>query len=70
LKLIAARARSTQEPAPLVGISEAGFSKHPRLLARAGLVQGRRDRYYVLYSLESERIATLFDAVLLFLAEP
>jgi DNA-binding transcriptional ArsR family regulator len=70
LKLIAAGARSTQELAPLVGISEAGLSKHLRLLARAGLVQGRRDGYYVLYSLEPERIATLSDAVLLFLAEP
>jgi DNA-binding transcriptional ArsR family regulator len=69
LKLISAGARSTQELAPLVGISEAGLSKHLRLLARAGLVQGRRDGYYVLYSLESERIATLSDAVLVFLAE-
>jgi DNA-binding transcriptional ArsR family regulator len=67
LKLIAAGARSTQELAPLVGISEAGLSKHLRLLARAGLVQGRREGYYVLYSLESERIATLSEAVLLFL---
>jgi hypothetical protein len=32
-------------------------------------VQGRRDGYYAPYSLESERIATLSDAVLLFLAE-
>lgn len=69
LKLIASDARSTQELAPLVGISEAGLSKHLRLLARAGLVQSRRDGYYVLYSLESERIATLSDAVLLFLAD-
>jgi DNA-binding transcriptional ArsR family regulator len=69
LKLIAAGARSTQELAPLVGISEAGLSKHLRRLARAGLVQSRRDGYYVLYSLEPERIASLSDAVLLFLAD-
>jgi DNA-binding transcriptional ArsR family regulator len=69
LKLIATGPRSTQELAPLVGISEAGLSKHLRLLARAGLVRGRRDGYYVLYSLESERIAGLSDAVLLFLAD-
>jgi DNA-binding transcriptional ArsR family regulator len=69
LKLIAAGSRSTQELAPLVGISEAGLSKHLRLLARAGLVQSRRDGYYVLYSLEPDRIATLSDAVLLFLAD-
>src|SRR6185503_13218101 len=43
LKLIAAGERSTQELAPLIGISEAGLSKHLRLLARAGLVQARRD---------------------------
>jgi DNA-binding transcriptional ArsR family regulator len=68
LKLIAAGERSTQELAPLIGISQAGLSKHLRLLARAGLVQGRRDGYYVLYSLDSERIATLSEAVLGFLA--
>jgi DNA-binding transcriptional ArsR family regulator len=67
LKLIAAGERSTQELAPLIGISQAGLSKHLRLLARAGLVQSRRDGYYVLYSLCRERIATLSDAVLEFL---
>ena len=68
LKLIAAGDRSTQELAPLIGISEAGLSKHLRLLARAGLVRGRREGYYVLYSLEAERISTLSEAVLVFLA--
>jgi DNA-binding transcriptional ArsR family regulator len=69
LKLIAAGERSTQELAPLIGISEAGLSKHLRLLARAGLVQARRDGYYVLYSLQPERISTLSEAVLRFLQE-
>ena len=69
LKLIAAGERSTQELAPLIGISEAGLSKHLRLLARAGLVRGRREGYYALYSLEPERISTLSEAVLLFLQE-
>jgi DNA-binding transcriptional ArsR family regulator len=69
LKLIAAGERSTQELAPLIGISQAGLSKHLRLLARAGLVQARRDGYYVLYSLRSDRIATLSEAVLAFLGE-
>jgi DNA-binding transcriptional ArsR family regulator len=67
LKLIAAGERSTQELAPLIGISEAGLSKHLGLLARAGLVQRRRQGYYVLYALASERIATLSEAVLLYL---
>jgi DNA-binding transcriptional ArsR family regulator len=69
LKLIAAGERSTQELAPLIGISEAGLSKHLRQLARAGLVQARRDGYYVLYSLQPERISTLSEAVLRFLRE-
>jgi DNA-binding transcriptional ArsR family regulator len=67
LKLIAAGDRSTQELAPLIGISEAGLSKHLGLLARAGLVERRRQGYYVLYTLASERIATLSEAVLTFL---
>ena len=70
LKLIAAGERSTQELAPLIGISQAGLSKHLRLLARAGLVQARRDGYYVLYGLRPDRISTLSAAVLEFLAEP
>ncbi len=67
LKLIATGDRSTQELAPLIGISEAGLSKHLGLLARAGLVERRRQGYYVLYTLSSERIASLSEAVLAFL---
>jgi DNA-binding transcriptional ArsR family regulator len=57
----------TQELAPLVGISEAGLSKHLRLLARVGVVESRRDGYYVVYSLAAERIAPLSDSLLRFL---
>ena len=67
LRLIAERPRSTQELAPLVGISEAGLSKHLRQLAQAGLVASRRDGYYVLYSLVQERIEPLSGALLSFL---
>ncbi len=67
LKLIAERPRSTQELAPLVGISEAGLSKHLRLLAEAGVLQTRRDGYYVLYSLVRERVEPLAETVLSFL---
>jgi DNA-binding transcriptional ArsR family regulator len=69
LKLIAERPRSTQELAPLVGISEAGLSKHLRQLADAGLVSSRRDGYYVLYSLVPERIEPLTDGLRRFLSE-
>ena len=70
LRLIAERPRSTQELAPLVGISEAGLSKHLRQLARAGLVSSRREGYYVLYALAPERIEPISDALLEFLGRP
>ena len=69
LKLIAERPRSTQELAPLVGISEAGLSKHLRQLADAGVVEARREGYYVLYSLVPERIEPLTEALRRFLSE-
>jgi DNA-binding transcriptional ArsR family regulator len=69
LKLIAQRPRSTQELAPLLGISEAGLSKHLRQLASAGIVQSQREGYYVLYSLVPERIDALSDAVRQFVSE-
>jgi DNA-binding transcriptional ArsR family regulator len=70
LRLIAQRPRSTQELAPLVGITEAGLSKHLRQLADAGLVTTKREGYYVLYSLASGRLAALGDAVLDFVSVP
>jgi DNA-binding transcriptional ArsR family regulator len=68
LKLIAAKPRTTQELAPLVGISEAGLSKHLRQLARAGVVSSRREGYYVVYSVATDRIEPLSAALLRFLA--
>jgi len=70
LQLIAERPRSTQELARLVGITEAGLSKHLQQLAAAGLVTTRREGYYVLYSVVLERIGPLSDALLAFLSEP
>ena len=59
LEQIASRPRSTQELAPLVGLSEAGTSKHLRLLAEAGVSRGSREGYYVVYSLVGDRIEAL-----------
>jgi len=59
LQLVAGRPRSTQELAPLVGLTEAGTSKHLRLLASAGLLRTRREGYYVVYSVVPEQLETL-----------
>jgi DNA-binding transcriptional ArsR family regulator len=67
LKLIAERPRSTEELAPLVGLSESGLSKQLRRLADVGLLEQRRDGYYVLYALERERLAALSGDLLDFL---
>lgn len=69
LRLIAERPRSTQELAPLVGISEAGLSKHLRQLAQVGAVTTRREGYYVLYSVDVERLAPLSETLLSFLGD-
>ena len=46
---------------PLVGLTEAGASKQLRLLAGAGVLKTKREGYYVVYSLEPEKLATLSD---------
>jgi DNA-binding transcriptional ArsR family regulator len=59
LRLVAERARTTEELAPLVGLSESGLSRHLRVLTEAGFLESRRDGWYVLYSLRRERLAAL-----------
>jgi DNA-binding transcriptional ArsR family regulator len=68
LRLIAERPRSTQELAPLVGITEAALSKHLRVLAEAGLLERRREGYYVLYRLVPEQLAAVSPSLGAFLA--
>jgi DNA-binding transcriptional ArsR family regulator len=67
LRLIAERPRTTQELAPLVGLSPAGLSKTLRRLADAGLVTARREGYYVVYSLVPERIQAVAGTISEFL---
>ena len=69
LKLIAERPRSTQELARLIGISEAGLSKHLRVMAEAGLLTTRREGYYVLYSLVPEQVDAVAAGLPAYLAE-
>ncbi|HKP18244.1 MAG TPA: DUF5937 family protein [Gaiellaceae bacterium] len=59
LRLVAARPRSTEELAPLVGLSESGLSKHLKALTAAGLLSTRRQGWYVLYRIEREQLAAL-----------
>lgn len=56
LRLVAAAPRSTQELAPLVGMTEAGASRSLRVLAAAGLLVTRRQGRYLLYELVPERL--------------
>ena len=69
LRLIAERPRSTQELAPLVGVTEAALSKHLRTLAEAGLLERRRDGYYVLYRIVPDRVAALAPSLEAFLEQ-
>lgn len=66
LQLIAERPRSTEELAPLVALAEPGLSKHLRVLSAVGLVTSKRDGYYVLYSIDRERLHALGPDVLRF----
>ena len=61
LQLVGEQPRSTEELAPLVGLSESGLSKHLRALTDAGLLTTKRQGWYVLYHLDRERLARLGD---------
>jgi DNA-binding transcriptional ArsR family regulator len=70
LRLVASRSRSTRELAQLLALSDSAVSKHLRQLTQAGLVEGRRQGYYVLYRLVPEQALKTSDAVLRFLDVP
>ena len=67
LRRIAERPRSTQELAPLVGLSEPALSKHLRRLSDAGVLEARRDGRYVLYHLRRDRLEQVTAGLLAFL---
>lgn len=69
LRLVSQRPRTTEELAPLVGLSVSGLSKHLRALTDAELVTSRRDGWYVLYSADRERVDALSRELLDYLAE-
>jgi DNA-binding transcriptional ArsR family regulator len=70
LRWIAERPRSTQELAPLVGLTESTLSKHLRQLTESGVVRPRRDGHYVLYELRRDRLESLTESLLDYLAVP
>lgn len=70
LRLIAEQPRSTQELAPLIGLSEAALSKHLRLLAEAGILEAHRTGYYVLYHLVPEQITIVMESIHTYLETP
>jgi len=57
--MLVERPRSTEELAPLLHLSPAALSKHLRTLARAGLLASQREGYYVLYTVNPDRLAAL-----------
>ena len=69
LKLIAEQPRTTQELAPLVGLSMSGVSKAIQKLAEAGLISSRREGYYVVYHLSPGRVTALAAAIAQFLEQ-
>jgi DNA-binding transcriptional ArsR family regulator len=67
LRLIAQRPRTTQELAPLLGVSEATLSRHLRMLAQVGALSRHRDGKFVRYALEAQRLAQLEPGLLRYL---
>jgi DNA-binding transcriptional ArsR family regulator len=67
LKAIAASPRTTQELAPIVGLTITGLSKSLLRLADAGLVEGHREGKFVVYSLTPDFIVAASPALRSFL---
>lgn len=67
LELLARRSRSTRELAGLIGLTEAGVSKHLKVLHKSGWIAPERHSYYVYYRLEPgarDRVCSGLDRLL------
>ncbi len=62
-RLVADNPRSTSELAELLSLSDSAVSRHLKILQAAGLVDGQRDGYFVLYRLDPARLDTLGRAL-------
>lgn len=62
-RLVAEHPRSTSELAELLSLSDSAISRHLQILRAAGLVDGQRDGYFVLYRLDPSRLDTLGRAL-------
>ena len=67
LRLLSQRPHSTQELAALTYRSEPTVSRHLSQLAEAGLLEGRREGYYVVYEVRQDRLEPLSDALMGFI---
>jgi DNA-binding transcriptional ArsR family regulator len=70
LRLIAQEPRTTQELAPLLGVTEATLSRHLRILAEVGALSRLRDGKFVRYALEAQPLARLEPGLLHYLHAP
>jgi DNA-binding transcriptional ArsR family regulator len=59
VRLLGGEARSTQELAGLLGLSESAVSRHLKMLLDAGVLGVRREGYYVLYEVQHDRLIDL-----------
>lgn len=59
LRVLADQPRSVQELAPMLAMAPSTVSKHLRALSNAGVVEGDRDGWWVVYRLRADRIRPL-----------
>lgn len=59
LQLLSQQPRSTRELAGILGLTEAGISKHVKMLQEAGFLKSERSSYYVLYQSTRDPLAEI-----------